>query len=149
MKGGDAVVIHSGWLKLHMVNDSLREMALLEELAEDIPRSLVMFDRVIDAEQRTGDQVDLRGTLGALAVLFARTERPDVAATLIGASQDIRWPIGLSAARKHLREVLGEKGFAACAAAGAALEFPTATVRCVREQIALAQRELSAEGGAP
>lgn len=120
-------------------NVCLREMALLEGLAGDVPHSLITFDRVIDTEQRAGNQTDLRGTLGTLAVLFDRQERPAVAATLIGASQDTHWPMGLPAARTHLREVLGEEGFAACVAAGAALAFPTAAVRYAREQIAQAQ----------
>jgi hypothetical protein len=130
-------------------NVCLRELALLEGLAGDIPRSLGTFDRVIDVDQRAGDQTDLRGTLGALAVLFDRRERPEVAATLIGANHDNNWPMGLPAARKHLREILGEEAFAACVAAGAAMEFPTAAVRYAREQIALALAELAAEAAAP
>lgn len=51
--------------------------------------------------------------------------------------------MGAPAARNHLREVLGEAGFTTCVATGAAMEFPAAAVRYAREQIALAQRELT------
>lgn len=132
------------------VNDLLGAMAALEGFAGDVPRSLTSFDRVIDAYQRSGNQLDLRGALVDLAVLFDRQKRLEAAATVIGASHTFaRSIMGQQAARNHLREVLGEEGFAACVAAGAAMEFPTAAVRYAREQIALAQRELAAEGGAP
>ena len=131
----------------NMESRCLRDLALLEGLAGDVLRSLASFDRVIDADHRVGDQLALRSTLGTLAVLFDRNERPEVAATLNGATHEVYYAMGPEA-RTHLREVLGEAGFAACVATGAAMEFPAAAVRYAREQIALAQCELEDEGSA-
>ena len=74
---------------------------------------------------RAGNVANLAATLANLAVFFDRIERPEIAATVYGASTghaSIDIVANLPAVVDHLRSVLGEPAFDECVAAGAAME---------------------------
>ena len=88
-----------------------REAAGLEAVHGDLGRALALFDTAIDSFHRAGNVANMAMTFADLAVLFDRIERPEIAATLYGASThhgDIGWVLNLPAVVDHLREVLGE-----------------------------------------
>ena len=77
-------------------------------------------------------------------MFFDRFERPEIAATVYGASLPSYSAImilGLPAVADHLRAVLGGTAFDDCVAIGAAME-PADVVRYARQQIELARQEL-------
>lgn len=89
---------------------------------------------------------DVEATLATLATFFDRFERPEVAATLYGASTYhanlyVINVINLAGVAEHLRIVLSASRLDECVAAGAAMELGEA-VRYAREQIQTARAEL-------
>jgi hypothetical protein len=76
-------------------------------------------------------------------VWFDRFERPDVAATLYGASTyhpGSQYYVNVPAMVDHLRAALGDAAFDQCAATGAAMDVADA-VGYARRQIELARRQ--------
>ncbi len=101
-----------------------------------------MFDTAIDSFHRPATSPACGPTLANLAVFFDRIERPEIAATIYGASthygSSIISVVGLSSVVDHLRSILGDAGFDECVANGVALELPDA-VQYARHQIHLAR----------
>jgi hypothetical protein len=103
---------------------------------------LPLFDTAIVSLHRAGNVASLAIALAWLAVCFDRFDRPDVAATLYGASTNPNQAhqiIGLPAAVEHLRSVPGD-AFDQCAATGAGMD-PADAVEHARHQIQLARRQ--------
>jgi predicted ATPase len=121
-----------------------REAAGLEAVHGELEQALALFDTTIDAFHRAGDVANAAVTLTHLAVFFDRIERPEIAATIYGASTrptSINMVTNLDDVLQHLRGALGETRFDDCVAEGAALEHADA-VHYAREQIRLTQRQL-------
>ena len=89
-----------------------REAAGLEAVHGDLEQALALFDTAIDSFHRAGNVANLAVALAYLAVFFDRFERPEIAATIYGASTrhgDQRhgsWTFPHVV--DHLRAVLGE-----------------------------------------
>ena len=101
------------------------EAAGLEAVHGELEQALALFDTTIDSFHRAGNVANLADTLANLAVFFDRIERPEIAATVYGASThhaSIVMVTDLPAVVDHLRAVLGEIAFDRCVAAGAAME---------------------------
>ena len=121
-----------------------RDAAGLEAVHGDPKQALVLFETAIDTFHRVGNVALLATALAGLAVFFDRIERPELAATVYGASTHygiITMVINESPALNHLRSVLGASVFDDCVATGAAME-PADAVRYAHEQIQLAREEL-------
>ena len=123
------------------------EMAGLEAVRGDPERALDLFDFALDSFLQAGNVVHIVAMFAGLAVLFDRADRPDVAATLYGATT--RQPAAvtdgadhLPAAVDHLRAVLGETLFDRCAATGAGMDLGDA-VAYARHNIHTARAELN------
>jgi hypothetical protein len=94
---------------------------------------------------RGGDVGNTALALAELAVLFDRLERPEIAATLYGASRlhgDFGWVTHLPDVVNHLRTVLGDTRFNNCVGVGAAIELAEA-VAYARDQIQAARRQIA------
>jgi predicted ATPase len=117
-------------------NRILQELAWLEGLHGVPAQAAELFDDVLDAFLRAGNHTDLRATLCYVAMFFDRLERPEIAATIFGASRMSAesWVVGMPSVLEHLRDVLGVERFDACVDAGTAME-PTAAVHFAREKI--------------
>ena len=63
-----------------------RDAAGLEAVHGELEQALALFDTTIDSFHRAGNVANLAATLADLAVFFDRIERPEIAATLYGAS---------------------------------------------------------------
>ena len=123
-----------------------REAAGLEAVHGDLETGLGLFDAAIDSSHRAGNVTVLATTVAALAVLFDRLDRPDIAATVYGTSTheaSNAVAIGLATAVEHLRATLGDTVFDDCVATGAAME-PGEAVQYVRAQIQTARNDLPA-----
>jgi predicted ATPase len=120
------------------------EAAGLEAAHGDLGQALVLFDASLDSVHRAGDVTSMSTTLTYLAVCFDRFDRPDVAATLYGASTTnqaiVQYVVDLPAVVDHLRSVLGDAGFDRCAATGGAMDLADA-VAYARRHIELARRQ--------
>jgi hypothetical protein len=118
------------------------QAAGLEALHGDPGQALALFDSALDSRQRAGNVASLGGTLALLAVCFDRFERPDVAATLYGASNRSlsQYVVDLPAVADHLRAVLGDAAFDHCVATGTAMDLADA-VGYARHHIQLARRQ--------
>jgi predicted ATPase len=114
------------------------ELAHLELLHGEPATGLGLFDRVIDANRRTGNQADVPMVFAALATYFERQGRPDVAASLHGLTTGYPGSAGIVADRSatvdRLRSALGSERFERLVAEAAELEFAGA-VRYARDQI--------------
>jgi predicted ATPase/class 3 adenylate cyclase len=120
-----------------------QEAARLEAVHGDPRQALALFDTALDSLHRAGNVTSVGGMLGSLAVCFDRFNRPDVAATLYGASTNqalTQTVFDLSAAVDHLRAALGDAAFDQCAATGAAMD-PADAVGYARHHIELARRQ--------
>ena len=63
-----------------------REAAGLEAVYGELEQALALFDTTVDSFHRAGNIPNLADTLAYLAVFFDRFERPEIAATVYGAS---------------------------------------------------------------
>ncbi len=121
-----------------------QDAAGLEAVHGDLAEGLELFDTTINRLHQAGNVADVAGTLATLAGLFDGFERPEIAATIYGASNRLGnavWVINLTRVVEHLRTVLGASRFEECVAAGAAMDLGDA-VRYARDQIQLARAEL-------
>ncbi len=122
-----------------------QDAARLEAVHGELDQALDLFSKGINSFHHAGNIVFLAATFASLAVFFDRFERPEVAATIYGASTrqaSISLVPHLPEVVSHLRSVLGESTFDACVGAGAAQDIAEA-VGYAHEQIQLASRELS------
>jgi len=114
-----------------------QDAARLEAVHGELDDALSLFSKGINAFHRAGNVAFLAATFASLAVFFDRFERPEIAATIYGASTrqaSIGLVPDLAGVVEHLRTVLGSPTFDECVAAGAALELADA-VRFAQEQI--------------
>ena len=115
----------------------------LEAVHGDLVQALTLFDTAIDGFDRAGNVGTLAATLGGLAMLFDRFDRPEVAATIYGACANdvnVHMVIGLPETIEHLRAALGDSAFGECAASGSAMELGNA-VSYARHQIRLVRSQ--------
>jgi predicted ATPase len=122
-----------------------QEAAGVEAVHGDPGEALILFETAIDSLHRAGDVGNTALALAGLAVLFDRLERPEIAATLYGASRlraDTGWVTYLPGVVDHLRTVLGDSRFDDCVAIGAAIEL-TDAVAYGRDQIQAARRQIA------
>ncbi len=123
-----------------------REAARLEALHGNIGEGLELFDATLDSFHKAGSGDNVALTLVELAALFDRFDRPDVAATMYGATTTYSSTVAtvdLPDIVYHLRTVLGTSRFDECVANGAVMDLADA-VRYARAQIQLMRAELAA-----
>ncbi len=114
-----------------------QDAARLEAVHGELDDALALFSKGINAFHHAGNVAFLAATFASLAMFFDRFERPEIAATIYGASTrqaSISLVPHLPEVVAHLRSVLGEDTFDACLEAGAAMELAEA-VRYAQEQI--------------
>jgi hypothetical protein len=119
-----------------------REAACLEAVRGEPADALDLFETAIDMLHRAGDVGNVAVAFTEFAVLLDRLDRPEIAATLYDAGNDIGCVFSLPGAVDHLRTVLGQTRFDKCVAAGAAMELNDA-VQFARRQIELTRSSLS------
>jgi predicted ATPase len=115
----------------------------LEAAHGDPGQALALFDASLDSVHGAGDVTSMGTTLAYLAVCFDRFDRPDIAATLYGASTNqaiVQYVVDLPSMVDHLRAALGDAAFDQCAAIGAAMDLVDA-VGYARHHIELARRQ--------
>jgi hypothetical protein len=125
----------------------------LEALHGDLGQALTLFDAALDRSQRieqirnqrkrAGNVTSVAAAIAFLAVCFDRLDRPDIAATLYGASTNqaiSQYVVELPAVVDHQRAVLGDAAFDQCVATGAAMDLAEA-VGYARHHIELARRQ--------
>ena len=111
----------------------------------ELEHALALFDTTVDSFHRAGNIPNLAATLAYLAVFFDRYERPEIAATVYGASTRhgiSTMTMDLPRVVNHLCSVLGQSSFDRCVAAGAAME-PADAVAYARDQIQAARRQIA------
>lgn len=126
-----------------------REAGGLEAVHGDPEQALEFLATSMDSFHQAGNTATLAWTLASLAVLFDRTDQPQVAATIVGATT--RYPIadlilGLPAATEHLRDTLGANAFDEYGKAGAAMDS-SQIVRYSHTHIDRTRRELQTASG--
>ena len=130
-------------LEAHIASDA----AGLEAVHGDLNEALNLFNISINSFHQAGSPSNLAGAFANLAVLFARINRPEIAATLYGTTTYYpEFPaavLGLAAAIDHVRNTLDTETFNRCAANGAAMETAEA-VRYARTQIDAVRTDLAA-----
>jgi hypothetical protein len=120
-----------------------RDLAELEARHGDIDRALELLDETIASFHRAGQVANVTGTTANLATLFARLDRPEVAATLVGiATQSPRAAVivDLPDLVARLRSRLGDTATDAAISAGREMH-PANGVRYARDQIGRMQQE--------
>jgi predicted ATPase len=124
------------------------QCARIETMHGDLAHGFTLIETALDAFHRAGNTLDLAAVLGQLALVFARKAKPEIAATIYGASRHYfndrwaRWgPPSRSIAVANLRAVLGDTQFDYYVAVGAAMA-PADAVAYAREQIQAARRQL-------
>jgi hypothetical protein len=118
-------------------------LAGLEAVHGDPDPALELFDRALLLIHQAGDVPNLAIALARLAVLFDRIDLPQAAATLTGATT-IRPDVTARVVTKlaaHLPDLLGDKTFEQCVAAGTAMD-PAEAVAYARDQIQEARRQI-------
>ena len=91
-----------------------REAAGLEAVHGNLEEALSLLDAAIERFQQAGADATLSQSLAYLAVVFDRCARPEIAATVYGASASnagIHAVIDLPDALAHLRAALGDAAF--------------------------------------
>jgi predicted ATPase len=121
--------------------------ARIETVHGDIAHGLTLFDTAIDAFHRAGNTLDLSFVLRQLVLFFDRQAKPEIAATIYGASthyiNNARWArASLSIALANLRRVLGETKFDQYVAVGAAMS-PADAIAYARDQIQATRRQIA------
>jgi tetratricopeptide (TPR) repeat protein len=126
--------------------NTLREIAGFEAVLGDPEQALELFDKAVALYHQAGNHGSLATTLAMVARLFSQLGRTEIAATVYGMStrHGISLLPQLPQVIDELRAALGEEGFERRVAAGSALEFDDA-LRYVREEIAVAQRQLAGQ----
>jgi tetratricopeptide (TPR) repeat protein len=121
--------------------------AALEAAHGNLWQALALSETAIDMSHGAGNVVIVATTFANLAVCFDRLDRPDVAATLYGASNPAlnQYVADLPAVANHLRAVLGDGEFDQCVATGAAMDLANA-VGYARQHIQLARRQTANPG---
>jgi tetratricopeptide (TPR) repeat protein len=117
--------------------------ARLEAAQGDLGQALALFDAALNSFLGAGDVATLGRSLAYLAACFERINRPDVAATLYGASTNQppgQYAVNLPAVVDHLRAALGDAAFDQYAATGAAMDLGEA-VDYARHHLELARRQ--------
>ena len=125
-----------------------QDAARLEATHGELDDALHLFSNAIDAFHRAGNIAFLAATLASLAVFFDRFERPEIAATVYGASTrqaSISLVPDLPAVVDHLRGALGDARFDECVATGAGQSTADA-VRYSHRQLRLTRREIDHAG---
>ena len=110
-----------GFWQANLAQDAAR----LEAVHGEFDDALALFSTGINSFHRAGNVVFLAATFASLAVFFDRFDRPEVAATIYGASTrqpSIGLVPNLSEVVEHLRQVLGAATFDECVATGVAME---------------------------
>ena len=122
----------------------LREMATLEETGGDLVDALEKFMTVVEWYRVSGNRGSVTTTLGDIAVMFDRLDRPEIASTIYGTSVPYGQSIAeeLPVALEHLREVLGSERFDECVEAGSNMEFNEAMLY-VGQMLRSVQREFA------
>jgi tetratricopeptide (TPR) repeat protein len=109
----------------------------LESVHGDPGQALTLLDKCVDLLHRAGDVGNLAIAFANLAVLFDRLQRPQVAATLYGASRRhgliIGWVPHLDDVIEHVRAVLGPITFDHCSDTGAAMDISDAATYARRQ----------------
>ncbi|MEQ1786309.1 MAG: BTAD domain-containing putative transcriptional regulator [Acidimicrobiales bacterium] len=106
-----------------------RDAAGLEAAHGDLHEALTLFDTAIERLQAAGADATLTQSLAYLAVVFERLARPDVAATVYGASATnggLHAVIDLPDTLANLRAGLGDDAFDRYVGDGAAMELADA-----------------------
>ena len=109
--------------------DLAQDAARLEAVHGELDDALALFSKGISAFHHAGNVAFLAATFASLAVFFDRFERPEIAATIYGASThqaSISLVPHLPDVVTHLQSVLGGTTFDRCVAAGAALPIAEA-----------------------
>ncbi len=122
---------------------AVQNAAGLEAMHGDACQALAMFDTALHIFQGAGNVTSMGSTLAHLAVCFDRLDRPDVAATLYGASTNQaigQYVVALPAVVDHLRAALGDAAFDSCTATGAKMDLADA-VGYARRQIERAHHQ--------
>jgi predicted ATPase len=115
----------------------------LEALHGDLGQALALIDAALDRSQRAGNVTSVAAAIAFLAVCFDRLDRPDVVATLYGASTNqaiSQYVVDLPAVVDRQRAALGGAAFDQCAATGANMDLAD-TVGYARHHIELARRQ--------
>ena len=121
-----------------------RDAAGLEAVHGDLDQALALYDNTLAAFHRAGNVTITTLTLAELVVLFARIERPEIAATLHGASNHLSTTERSEkqrAAIGRLHADLGEDAFLQQVTAGTAMDLTTA-VHYARQQLTQASKAL-------
>jgi len=124
----------------------VRDIAGLEAVLGDPALALELFDSSVAFFHRAGNRGSATTTVADVAVVLDRIGRFEAAATVYGTSI----PLGTSMVPElprvldHLRSTLGQEQFDRCVASGSSMKFNDA-MTYVREQIAIARRELTAQ----
>jgi predicted ATPase/DNA-binding SARP family transcriptional activator len=116
-----------------------RDAARVEAAHGDLDVALVLYERALDLQHRSGNLANLAVTLASLAVSFDRLQRPDAAAVLYGSSAHIT--ASTPDLVHHLRTALDDTAFDRHAAIGAAMGAADA-VAYARAQIELVRGQL-------
>jgi hypothetical protein len=118
-----------------------QDAALLEALYGDRDEALALYDDTIESFHVAGNYENVAATLAYLAVCFERFGKPEVAATLYGASSghgSLVWVIHIDDVIDRLRFALGSDRFDKSVSTG--LSFTsTEAVQYAHEQIALSR----------
>jgi hypothetical protein len=116
-----------------------REAAPVEAAYGDVEQGLAMYDDALDVLHRSGAGAHLSIILANLATFFARFDRPEVAATLIGVSLrqagSVSMAMDVDATADRLRTTMGPDRYAEYVDTGAAMDRGDA-VRFARDGIA-------------
>jgi predicted ATPase len=131
----------------YIASIALREIATLEETRGGLKEALEMFAGVIDRYRASGNRASAATTLGDIAVMFERLDRPETAATVYGASVPLGFSIAenLPAVVERLREELGDDRFDECVAIGSAMDFADAMAYTQRV-LNVAAQQFSSDG---
>ena len=139
----EALTVASDHRVVYIEAIASRDAASLEALHGDPRRAIALLQTTLESLHRAGDDVgNLLITFADLAVLFDRLERPEIAATLYGASRrhgDIGWAVHLPDVVDHVRSILGDTTFDELAGAGAAMALGDA-VSYAQHQMQLADQ---------
>jgi predicted ATPase len=114
----------------------LQELAWLEVMSGKAEQALLLFDEVIDAFHRAGNEPDLAATLCYLSMFFDRLGDAETAAVIFGGSGMAResWVVGMPDALDSIQNALGAEKFEACVERGVDMEIKS-VVPYAREQI--------------
>ena len=105
------------------------ELAGLEAVHGDLHQALNLFAASLDSFHQAGNTASLALTFAKLAVFFDRTNQPEVAATIYGATRNhptVDQVVGFTAAIDHLHPKLDAQTLDDCVRTGAAMNLTEA-----------------------